>query len=80
MGTEKAVSVSRVLMVRLFLSEGEDVLEFDCKVIKGRWVGAGPEATGMVRAMWMHSRDKNGNVYSIGNLEERWNEAKFIDV
>jgi hypothetical protein len=32
---DKAVSVSRVLMVRLFLFENEDVLEFNCKVIKG---------------------------------------------
>jgi hypothetical protein len=32
---DKAVSVSRVLMVRLFLFENEDDLEFNCKVIKG---------------------------------------------
>jgi hypothetical protein len=50
------------------------------KSLKDDGWALGAEATGMVRAIWMHSRDKNGNVYSIGNLEERWNEAKFIDV
>jgi hypothetical protein len=50
------------------------------KSLKDDGRALGPEATGMVRAIWMHSRDKTGKVYSIRNREEGCKEGKFVNI